>query len=756
MNPELTGDNNHEPLPYEARLTAYVLDELDAAERAEVEAELARSEQCRAAVVEIRLAVEQVTAALASEPVGALSSAARQAIEQAIKTSHAGRERSKSKPRAANARPFARRFRRYAVAAALLAMFGVGAVMILPAVQPAREAGRSSYRSEVASLPVRYEQMGGGISHPGVQSEHAVASAAEGKFLVSDGSVRFSDEAISSKTYQRLSDGRDAATAEPANRSFSLSTRGGPSEVSAPLAKTDRGGYIVQKPRYETKTSSSNSTYDLDGDSNRIRPGFVASQPEDVTHNTEAYDRIYENPFLDLRQNPLSTFSIDVDTASYANVRRFLNGGSLPPKDAVRIEEMLNYFTYHYEPPADDRPFAVHAEVAACPWQPKHRLLRIALKGREIALENRPASNLVFLVDVSGSMDSPDKLPLLKNALKLMIDKLGENDRVAMVVYAGSSGLVLPSTSGQFKETILAALDRLQAGGSTNGASGIQLAYQTARQNLIAGGTNRVILATDGDFNVGITDQGALTRLIEDEAKSGVFLSVLGFGTGNLKDSTMEKLADRGNGNYAYIDTINEARKVLVEQLGGTLVTIAKDVKLQLEFNPRRVAEYRLIGYENRLLRNEDFNDDTKDAGEIGAGHTVTALYELVPSGVETGLPAVDELKYQRTVEPTEAAASDELVTLKLRYKEPDGQQSKLITTVVQDSDRAYAQASEDFRFAAAVAGFGLVLRDSQYRGDLTLGAVQELAVASRGADENGYRAEFISLVKQAQTLGGR
>lgn len=514
-----------------------------------------------------------------------------------------------------------------------------------------------------------------------------------------------------------------------------------------------------QSPQnYAAKTRISPAAAPLLPAAHDAGEAIEASDQESAVFNTEAYDRIYENSFLEVRQNPLSTFSVDVDTASYANVRRFLNAQSLPPKDAVRIEEMLNYFTYDYAPPADERPFAVHAEVAACPWQPKHRLLRIALKGREIDLENRPASNLVFLVDVSGSMDDPAKLPLLKNALRLMIDKLGENDRVAMVVYAGSSGLALPSTSGQFKETILSALDRLQAGGSTNGASGIQLAYQTARQNLIAGGTNRVILATDGDFNVGVTDQGALTQLIEDEAKSGVFLSVLGFGAGNLKDSTMEKLADRGNGNYAYIDTINEARKVLVEQLGGTLVTIAKDVKLQLEFNPRRVAQYRLIGYENRLLRSEDFNDDTKDAGEIGAGHTVTALYEIVPAGVETGagVPAVDELKYQRTIEPTEAAASDELLTLKLRYKEPDGQESKLITTVVQDSDRAYAQASEDFRFAAAVAGFGLVLRGSEYRGDLTLGAVQELAVASRGADENGYRAEFIGLIKQAEALGGR
>lgn len=473
--------------------------------------------------------------------------------------------------------------------------------------------------------------------------------------------------------------------------------------------------------------------------------------------NVETYDRIDENQFLETRRNPLSTFSIDVDTASYANVRRFLNSGTLPPKDAVRIEEMVNYFTYHYSPPSDERPFAVHTEMAGCPWEPKHRLLRIALKGREIDLENRPASNLVFLIDVSGSMDDAAKLPLLKSALHLLVDRLRENDRVAMVVYAGSSGLVLPSTSGMHKERILAALDSLQAGGSTNGGTGIQLAYQAARDQFIRGGANSVILCTDGDFNIGVTDEGSLTRLIEGEAKSGVFLSVLGFGTGNLKDATMEKLADRGNGNYAYIDTANEARKVLVEQLGGTLVTIAKDVKLQLEFNPRQVAAYRLIGYENRLLRAEDFNDDKKDAGEIGAGHTVTAFFELVPAvAEEPSIASVDELKYQRVSEPTNMAARDELLTLKLRYKEPDGDSSKSMEIVVADGGMSYAHASEDCRFAAAVAGFGLLLRDSQYKGDLTLPAVVELAEASRGADENGYRAEFVELVKKATALSLR
>jgi Ca-activated chloride channel family protein len=479
----------------------------------------------------------------------------------------------------------------------------------------------------------------------------------------------------------------------------------------------------------------------------------VASE-EAGAFNTESYDRIDENPFLKVVQQPLSTFSIDVDTASYANLRRFINNGSLPPKDAVRIEEMVNYFKYDDAPPADEAPFAVYTEVADCPWQPEHRLLRIGLKGREIDLDNRPASNLVFLLDVSGSMNEPAKLPLLKSALHLLVDNLGENDRVAIVVYAGASGLALPSTSGLHKETILGALDQLEAGGSTNGGSGIQLAYQVVRKNFIKGGTNRVLLCTDGDFNVGVTDQGSLTRLIEDEAKSGVFLSVLGFGAGNLKDSTMEKLADRGNGNYAYIDTLNEARKVLVEQLGGTLVAIAKDVKLQIEFNPQRVAAYRLIGYENRLLRAEDFNDDKKDAGEIGAGHTVTALYELAPAGSETvATGTVDDLKYQRAGESTEAATSDELLTLKLRYKQPDRDSSQLIETVVKDNQASYAQASEDLRFASAVAGFGMLLRESQFKGNLTFAAVQELAEASRGADQNGYRAEFIELVKRAASL---
>ena len=467
--------------------------------------------------------------------------------------------------------------------------------------------------------------------------------------------------------------------------------------------------------------------------------------------NTEAYDRVVDNPFLRAIQNPLSTFSIDVDTAAYANLRRFLSSGALPPKDSVRIEEMVNYFAYSYSPPKNSDPFSAQVEIASAPWKPEHRLVKIGLKGREIAQDKRPPSNLVFLIDVSGSMQPPNKLPLIKRGLPLLVEKLTENDRVAIVVYAGASGLVLPSTTCDHKAKILNALENLEAGGSTNGGSGIQLAYDTAIANFIKGGTNRVILATDGDFNVGVTNQGELTRLIEEKAKSGVFLSVLGFGMGNYKDSTLEKLADKGNGNYAYVDSLQEARKVLVEEMGGTLITIAKDVKIQVEFNPALVGAYRLIGYENRILRAEDFNDDTKDAGEIGAGHTVTALYEVVPAGKEGALPGIDALKYQKPVEATRESKSGELLTLKLRYKEPDGATSKLMQVAVTDRGIAWAQASRDFKFVSAVAAFGMILRDSPYKGNATLGSVLELAEAGKGEDKQGYRAEFIGLVRTAQ-----
>jgi len=473
---------------------------------------------------------------------------------------------------------------------------------------------------------------------------------------------------------------------------------------------------------------------------------------QDGEFNTEAYDRIVENPFIRVSQDPLSTFSIDVDTASYSNMRRFLNQRQLPPPDAVRIEELINYFSYEYAVPEDDKPFAVHLEAAPAPWKTDHLLVRIGLKGKPIPAGERKPSNLIFLLDVSGSMQPPNKLPLLKKAFRLLVDNLTEKDRVAIVVYAGASGLVLPSTPCARKEEILQALERLQAGGSTNGGQGIRLAYRTAQENFIPGGINRVILATDGDFNVGVTNQGDLIRLIEEKAKSGVFLTVLGFGMGNYKDSSLEKLADKGNGHYAYIDTIQEARKVLVEEIGSTLVTIAKDVKIQVEFNPGRIQAYRLIGYENRILRHQDFNDDTKDAGEIGAGHTVTALYELVPVGVEIDIPSVDPLKYQTTAQPA-PEVSQELMTVKLRFKEPDGDTSRLIQFPLKQAGRSFESASRDFRFAAAVASFGMLMRDSSFKGDAGFEQVIRIAQSSLGTDTGGYRTEFVNLVKKARAI---
>jgi len=474
--------------------------------------------------------------------------------------------------------------------------------------------------------------------------------------------------------------------------------------------------------------------------------------------DTESYDSIVENPFLRPADSPLSTFSIDVDTASYSNTRRMLNMGRLPPAGAVRLEEFVNYFPYEYPQPTGDAPFSITTEAARCPWNAGHVLVRVGLKGKEMHRKERPASNLVFLVDVSGSMGEPNKLPLVRESLKLLVRELNERDRVAMVVYAGNSGLVLAPTGGDRKARILQAIDNLEAGGSTNGAAGIELAYQLATDNFIKGGVNRVVLTTDGDFNVGVTSQDELVRLIEAKAKSGVFFSALGYGMGNYKDSTLEKLADKGNGNYAYIDTLNEARKVLVEQMSGTLVTIAKDVKIQIEFNPARVAGYRLLGYENRILAAQDFNDDKKDAGEIGAGHSVTALYELIPAGKRgekeaAKLPEVDPLKYQPMpeVKPLDAVAAKELLTLKLRYKQPDGEKSELLEQPLADEVSDYAQASADFKFASAVAGFGMLLRDSKYKGSATFDAVVELTMEGVGRDEFGYRKEFVELVLKAK-----
>jgi Ca-activated chloride channel family protein len=485
----------------------------------------------------------------------------------------------------------------------------------------------------------------------------------------------------------------------------------------------------------------------------RERPAGLASMPAtQIEFNTEGYDHIQENVFHSAKDEPLSTFSIDVDTASYANVRRFLaQQHQLPPKDAVRIEELLNYFSYDYTPPANKHPFAVHVESATAPWDESRRLVQIGIKAREVDHGDRQPANLVFLLDVSGSMAQPNKLPLLKRGMKMLVEQLDKRDRVAIVVYAGASGLVLPSTSASQKARILDALERLQAGGSTNGGAGIQLAYDIAMRHLVRGGVNRVILATDGDFNVGTTNRGDLVRLIEEKRKSDVFLSVLGFGMGNYKDAVLEELARHGNGNYAYIDSPLEARKVLVEEMGSTLVTVAKDVKIQVEFNPEKVQAYRLIGYENRMLEARDFNDDRKDAGEIGAGHTVTALYEIVAPDQPIDLPGIDPLKY-RASDPV-ASGSNEMLTVKLRYKQPTGKRSTKLEIPFEDGDGTISDASTDLRFAAAVAGFGMLLRESDFRGDLTYAEVLTLARSGLGRDVGSYRAEFLRLVEVARTL---
>ncbi|MEE2755442.1 MAG: VWA domain-containing protein [Myxococcota bacterium] len=483
----------------------------------------------------------------------------------------------------------------------------------------------------------------------------------------------------------------------------------------------------------------------------RVAGDVTVARPK---HSTEEYHRIAENDFEVTLDEPLSTFSIDVDTAAYANVRRFIEQQHrLPPKDSARIEELINYFDYDYEGPSADKPFAVHTEIAKAPWNQDHKLVHIGLQGRRIDMSDAPPSNLVFLIDVSGSMRSADKLPLLVTGFKMLVQQLRPQDQVAIVVYASREGVVLPPTSGAHKKQIISALDGLQSGGSTAGGAGIQLAYKLAQDNFVEGGTNRVILATDGDFNVGMSSTGELTRLIETKRRSNVFLSVLGFGRGNYKDSRMETLSNKGNGTAYYIDNILEAKKVLVNELGGTLVTIAKDVKLQVEFNPAVVKGYRLIGYENRILAARDFNDDKRDAGELGAGHTVTALYEIIPADSNEAIPGVDPLKYQTSKVQTAAANSGELCTVKLRYKKTTGTKSVLMTLAVKDQLSPLSETTDAYRFSSAVAEFGLLLRESKYRGQANYPDLIKRAIAASGNDPEGYRAGFVQLARKAQAL---
>ena len=542
-----------------------------------------------------------------------------------------------------------------------------------------------------------------------------------------------------------------------------------------------------KEKRTEVRTATATEMNYLTGDELGERDGLSRSRKfyyHDVktrdpdTRTNEQYELPPENqfqrPVLDLAR---STFAIDVDTASYANARRFINSRQLPPPNAVRVEEFINYFNYGYAQPVDEKPFAVDMEVANCPWDESHKLLQIGIKGKEIAQDDRPPSNLVFLIDVSGSMSDQNKLPLLQRSMLMLVDRLTENDRVTIVTYAGNAGLRMGPTSGDQKEKIRAVIQGLSSGGSTHGSAGIRMAYEMASKNFIANGTNRVILATDGDLNVGVTADDALVSLIKNKAELGVFLSVLGFGTGNLKDAKLEKLADNGNGQYSYIDSIREARKVLVEEMTGSLITIAKDVKIQIEFNPAEIASYRLIGYENRVLKNEDFDNDGVDAGDIGAGHTVTAIYELVPVGAEVDVEIIEStppLKYQTRAfidvvdkvdsiqldgehkyRLTEAAQSGELMTLALRFKEPDAHESDRIEFIIKDANTPFDEASQDFRFAASVASYGMLLRHSRHTGTWKLTDVENAAASALGEDANGHRAEFVDLVRQTRAIVG-
>ncbi|MFA5189299.1 MAG: VWA domain-containing protein [Verrucomicrobiia bacterium] len=741
--------------PDDPKLTAYALGELDAREAAAVAAAVENSTECRQAVEEIRDTAGMLKSPLQTETCPALSAGQRAVIEAALTT--APKAPAKSKPASAQpsflAAVFAWRpqFSTVVVWATACLVAVTGWSLWLDVF--CRSKRDDSRVVTVFTAPAKSRLMPPAppvLPPPPPTDKQVVMQYAAAKAMPPKPAMK--------------------PTPLP-----SLAQAKAPSPTASAFARTGVPTIASTAPNataaYQNRTTAvycSRMSGFAGGDSSRatavphvissrtVVPSFLSSSIR-TSSETESYAHIRDNPFLAVTERPLSTFSIDVDTASYANVRRFLTKGLLPPQDAVRIEEMINYFTYDYAKPKRGEPFSVNIEAVGCPWNAEHRLVRIGLKGREVTAAKRPPCNLVFLIDVSGSMGDANKLSLVKPAMRMLVEQLTENERVAIVVYNQWARVLLPSTSGDRRQEIIDAIERLLGYGSTNGADGIRLAYDEATRHLVKRGVNRVILCTDGDFNVGTTELAELTRLIEQKRKSGVFLSVLGFGGGNLKDATLERLADKGNGHYTYIDTFFEARKVLVEQMSGTLVTIAKDVKIQVEFNPAKVAGYRLIGYENRLLRKEDFNNDRKDAGEIGAGHTVTALYEIVPAGQALPTPPVDALKYQPIPKPvTPVTTSDDLLTVKLRYKQPDGDKSALIEQALADSGKSYAAASRDFKFAAAVAAFGMVLRDSEHKGNATLAGVLELAEEGSGPDASGYRTEFLSLVKKAQKLGKR
>ncbi len=704
-----TNDTHEKIFPADPLITAYVFGELEGDELARIEAAVQADPELQAAVEELRAFGGQLTAVLAEEPL-----AAKTAARRAVPTAEAPVPKR---------RAWVIPFPVYYLATAAAACFAILVWLRNESPAPAHLAMKRNARPQVVALEAT-------PSPTAARSLRPAAPASLGKSQDADGITLSSN--VTSYTAALAVDPLRSDSGLVQN-AFNLTTK--------------RDGRV------------SGEAWEMNAVATGSFAAPVVCLPVSSGSAQEAYAFQPDNDYRSVASEPLSTFSIDVDTASYANVRRFITGGTPPPRDAVRIEELVNYFPYAYAPPSGDVPFAAHLAVASAPWAPAHRLVRIALKGRQFAAGARPAANLVFLLDVSGSMNSANKLPLVKESLRLLVDRLGGDDRVAIVTYASGSGLALPSTPASRKRDIFEALDNLHAGGSTNGAMGIQLAYDVAKAHFVPSGINRVILCTDGDFNVGITSQGDLVKLIQDEAKSRVFLSVFGFGMGNYKDSTLELLADKGNGAYGYIDTRREAEKVFVEQAEGTLATIAKDVKIQVEFNPARVKSYRLIGYENRLLKKEDFNNDAVDAGEVGAGHTVTALYEIVPVGLNddgAARPMVDALKYQQVESRSQKPASTdspELLTVKIRYKDTEGDVSKKLEFPLIDTGADFSKADGEFHFAAAVAAWGMLLRDSAHKGSVTYDQVLNWAEDGLGDDAGGYRAEFIQLVRRSMEL---
>lgn len=790
---------NQEPekiSPDDPRLTAYALGELDGAERAAVEAALREDAALRAVVEEIHATVAQLEGALATEALPAAPELKRPDAggvktqlmvgECAAIIPNTDRKGGLYQLDGGPLRETVIRFPQfyYVVSGLAAACFVVFVIVRDPGERPAPAAVTERKVVTVVNFPAaeaavtEVQPVADVMAPPAVAAPTVVAVIPKSVPTVTDSTPELANAQIS-KNLATI--GRDLSllgqtgTLPPGNLvtfnvapagNLALSGRADTRQaITRQLQQGNRiggaGGRSLDASGIKIGASLANQGTMLLTAASSARPTFarslsvVAPEPAGTPAQTESYPYRQDNGFLGAAENPLSTFAADVDTAGYANVRRMLRAGLRPPADAVRVEELVNYFPYRYPAPKGEA-FAASLEVAEAPWAAGHRLVRVGLKAREVTASERGAANLVFLVDVSASMSRPERLPLVQESLRLLVNRLRPDDRVAIVTYAGSSGLALASTPVGRTREVVAAIEAMAPGGSTNGGMGIQLAYDIAKANFVTGGVNRVILCTDGDFNVGVTGEGELVRLVQEKAKSGVFLTVLGFGMGNLKDGMLEAIADKGNGSYGYIDSRREAEKLLGAQVNGTLTTVAKDVKLQVEFNPARVASYRLIGYENRLLAKEDFNNDKVDAGEIGAGHTMTALYEIVPAGT-VALPlgaGLDELKYTRKpVTVPLAAASTELLTVKVRYKEPAGDVSRKLEFALADSGARFADASGDFKFASAVAAFGMVLRDSPHKGTATLADVATWAEAGAADDAGGWRGEFIELAKVADGL---